>query len=287
MIAAPVTSHIERLKEGENDTLLSASRGNQLIDLLNSLGAMEGRGGIKVIKSGSNFVITTSAEADAPDPFTLTPVNVFKHGATYRQCQVDTEGEDVLLCGTIDSIPSEQVYVAKPFLLRKATVDARAALGFQFINHFLGVRDVFSTLGGWPGGFGFTVLNEFIVTRTYDVLPGAFPSPRDNFPADQVLVIHPHYVQTYVIAPTVFSFLPAEIDVLNTRKTLFHFNPATLAVDANPALNTEPVTHLDLNTDARAWLPAAWTCNADTFSVVNSVPGVPQDLIALNGIMLR
>jgi hypothetical protein len=50
---------IPLVKEGSEDTLLSASRVNEIIMRLNALSNMRGEGGCRVVKSGGNIVVTT------------------------------------------------------------------------------------------------------------------------------------------------------------------------------------------------------------------------------------
>jgi hypothetical protein len=50
---------IPLVKEGSEDTLLSASRVNEIIMRLNALSNMRGEGGCRVVKSSGNIVVTT------------------------------------------------------------------------------------------------------------------------------------------------------------------------------------------------------------------------------------
>jgi hypothetical protein len=50
---------IPLVKEGSEDTLLSASRVNEIIMRLNALSNMRGEGGCRVVKSVGNIVVTT------------------------------------------------------------------------------------------------------------------------------------------------------------------------------------------------------------------------------------
>lgn len=50
---------IPLLQEGSEDTLLSASRANELIVRINALMRLRGEGACRVVRSQGNFVITT------------------------------------------------------------------------------------------------------------------------------------------------------------------------------------------------------------------------------------
>lgn len=59
---------LQRFEAGSGDTLLSASRANQLVDVLNAFLALTGRNGIKVTISEGNAVIEYTGNVDATAP---------------------------------------------------------------------------------------------------------------------------------------------------------------------------------------------------------------------------
>lgn len=223
MIAAPVTSHIERLKEGENDTLLSASRGNQLIDLLNSLGAMEGRGGIKVIKSGSNFVITTSAEASPVDPFIPTGYG----SASIVLASVTDEGADALRATIIGT--NTEIIVAKPSHLQKNVIDSAAGTNSEHRNEVsisVAWEDYNGGIDGQP---------EWVLTKSHTNNRLGLPD------ADEAMVVEPIYYPQTFFSNIVCLYKPRVLTL------------ATGTLDYDAA-GTDFANWIDLNQTGRQWV---------------------------------
>jgi hypothetical protein len=233
MIApAPIPSQIPRLKAGQADTLLSASRGNQLIDTLNALAAMEGRGGIRVVKSAGKFVITTSQEAFLEDPFI---------GTITRQISgaIVQEGPDAI---RIEDAEGIQHVVAKPFILQQFRQGAFAGTVYHLEENQIptNYNDDSVYLYTEP----ITGTSEY---RRTVILEG---TQYDSIaPHELVEVIEPRY--TPCDPMTLVPVTPMSQMIVAVRvKDVLRVDSTTLAYD--PAAPF--VQFIDMNIDARRWV---------------------------------